>query len=63
MLRCLLIQFLIKFKITTPIMYSQKNVRISQLKNKDNEFFDSKIMLRFSKTKIAKEEFYGVKKQ
>ena len=63
MLRCLLIQFLIKFKITTPIMYSQKNVLINQLKNKDNEFFDSKIMLRFSKTKIAKEEFYGVKKQ
>ena len=63
MLRCLLIQFLIKFKITTPIMYSQKNVRINQLKNKDKEFFDSKIMLRFSKTKIAKEDFYGVKKQ
>ena len=26
-------------------------------------FFDSITMLRFSKTKVAKEEFYGVKKK
>ena len=27
-----------------------------------NEIFDSIIMLRFGKTKVAKEEFHGVKK-
>ena len=42
-------------------MYSQKN-GINQLKNSD-KFFNSIIMLRFSKTKVAKEEFHGAKKR
>ena len=35
---------------------------ISISKKKKSTFFDSIIMLRFGKTKVAKEEFYDVKK-
>ena len=45
------------------MIYSQKNVRINWLKNNDKNFFHSMIILRFGKTKIAKEEFYGAKKE
>ena len=32
-------------------------------KSKDKKFYDSIIILRFGKTKVAKEEFYSTKKQ
>ena len=31
-------------------------------KSKDKKFYDSIIILRFGKTKVAKEEFYSTKK-
>ena len=49
-----------KININTTIIYSDKNVSIIQLKKNDKTFFDS-IMLRFDNTKVAKEEYYGVK--
>ena len=58
----ILIQSVInKIKINTNIIYSDKIVSIIQLKKNDKTFFDSIIMLRFDKTKVAKEEYYGVK--
>ena len=63
MFKCSLNQFLIKIKIITTVTYSEKNVPIKQLKNNCNRvFFDSIILLRFNKTKAAKEKFYGAKK-
>ena len=32
-------------------------------KNNDSKTFDSMIMLRYGKTKVAKKEFYGAKKK
>ena len=32
-------------------------------KNSNKSFFDSKILLRFGKIKVVKEEFYGTKKK
>ena len=31
------------------------------MEKNDNKIFDSMIMLRFGKTKVAKKEFYGAK--
>ena len=62
MLQYSLSQFLVKIKITTTILYSQKNVGIIQLKKNDKFFFDSIIILRFGDTKVGKENLYGVKK-
>ena len=47
-------------KIATPVMYSSKNVCNKIMATK---LFDSIIMLRFGKTKVAKEELYCAKKQ
>ena len=49
-----------KIKITTTIIYSQKNLRINQLKNNDKII--SIIMLRFGETKVTKEKLYGTKR-
>ena len=49
-------------KIITTIRYFQKNVRINQLKNIHKNFVHSKIMLRFGKTKVTKENFHAAKK-
>ena len=62
MLQYSLSQFLVKIKITTTILYSQKNVGIIQLKKNDKFFFDSIIILRFGDTKVGKENLYGAKK-
>ena len=51
-----------KIKITTTIIYFQKNARIKQLKNNDEFFFDVIIMVRFGETKVAKAKFYAAKK-
>ena len=47
--------FLVKIKVTT---YSLKNVFINYLKMTITKFLDS-IMLRFVKTKVAEQKFYG----
>ena len=54
MLKYSLGQFLKKIKITTTIIYSQKNVPINQLKGNDKRCFDSTVMLRFAKTNAAR---------
>ena len=63
MLSYLLSQFLIKIITSITIKRFQKNIRTQQLINDDNNFFDSVIMLRFVKTKVAKEEFYDAKRK
>ena len=47
--------FLVKIKVTT---YSLKNVCINYLKMTITKFLDS-IMLKFVKTKVAEQKFYG----
>ena len=62
MLKYLLNQFLIKIKITTIIIPSEKNVCIKQPKKNDKTFFDSIITLRFLERKVPKEKFDPTKK-
>ena len=49
-------------KIVNALIYFQRNVPINQLKDIEKILFDSIIMLRFGKTKVREEEFYGSKK-
>ena len=49
-------------KVIATVRYFQKNVRINQLKNNHKNFVHSKIMLRFGKTKVTKEDFHATKK-
>ena len=51
-----------KDKVTTAIIYFQKNARINYLKNNNKTFFCSIIMLRSGETKVTKERFYATKK-
>ena len=48
--------------MTTTIIYSKKDARINQIENNNKMSFDSIIMVKFVKTKVAKEDFYGTKK-
>ena len=41
----------------------QKNVRINQLKDNDNNFFDSIRKMRSGEAEVAKEVFCGAKKR
>ena len=43
-----------KIKMTTTIIYSQKNAFFNELKDIANDFFDSVIILRFSKKEQQK---------
>ena len=43
--------------------YYKTFVQFNYLKNNNNKFFDSMIMLKSGKTEEAKEEFYGAKKE
>ena len=50
-----------KIKITTAMIYFQKNARFNQLKNNQRNSFYSMIMLTFGEAKTTKEKFHAAK--